>query len=289
MPTFACPRCGSPVSLRRAFNIGNKPFCSCCGWNLERAEAALTAKSAFATFFPLAIAALVFFFLVFTTAKSSNNPALFLVPVLFLAIGLIPIVGYYSAKKAIAVAKFSVNPDLALAQPSLDPALQLLQSQPRPRRVSIRFQGSLFLPLAVLTFIGMVMFITVSNPSHSPSSKGNNGFAPFFPLLFMGAFLVIAFVVPVFRETRNRPLLRDGELAFARVVSQRTVQQGKSSHSSIDYEFKTNSGLQIRSTARDLTNSVFEDMTIPVFFNPGNPDKNITLCATYLKVSTDPL
>jgi hypothetical protein len=95
--------------------------------------------------------------------------------------------------------------------------------------------------------------------------------------------------MPYFRDKRNLPLLRDGELAFARVVSQRTVQQGKSSYSSIDYEFKTSSGLQIRSTARDLTNSVFEDMTIPAFYDPLNPGKNVTLCATYLKVSTDPL
>jgi len=285
MPTFACPRCGSPVSLRRAFNIGNKPFCSRCGWNLDRAQSALAAKSTFVRFFPIAIGALVFF-LIFTTAKSSTNPALFLVPVLFLAVGSIPVVGYYSTKKAIAAAKFTVNPDLAVAQPPLDSALQLLQSQPRPRRVSLRFQGNLLAPLVALTFIGIITFIAASSFSHAPSSRGNHSFTPFFPLLFMAVFLVLAFVVPIFRESRNRPLLRDGELAFARVVSQRTVQQGKSSYSSIDYEFKTNNGLQIRSTGRDLTNSVFEDMTIPVFYDPANPDKNITPCATYLKVST---
>ena len=30
-----------------------------------------------------------------------------------------------------------------------------------------------------------------------------------------------------------------------------------------------------------------EDMTIPVFYDPTNPDKNVTPCATYLKIVTD--
>jgi len=288
MPTFPCPRCSSPVSLRRSFNIGNKPFCPRCGWNFDRAETALKAKSTLVTFLPLAIAALVVF-LVFTTAKSSSNPALYLVPALFLLVGLTPIVGYYSTKKSIAAAKFTINPDLALSQSPLDPALQLLQSQPRPRRVRMRFQATLLAPFAILVAVAIVMFLSLSNAGHPSTSPGNHGFAPFFPLIFIAVFLAVAVVVPLFREKRNRPLLRDGELAFARVVSQHTVQQGKSSYSSIDYEFKTNNGLQIRSTARDLTNSVFEDMTIPVFYDPTNPDKNITPCATYLKVSTDSL
>jgi len=46
---------------------------------------------------------------------------------------------------------------------------------------------------------------------------------------------------------------------------------------------------QQRHAYRDLTNSVFEDMIIPVFYDPTNPDRNTTPCATCLKVSTNPI
>ena len=97
----------------------------------------------------------------------------------------------------------------------------------------------------------------------------------------------VVFAVPLFRDKRNIPLLRDGELAFGRVTSQQTVQQGKASYSSIAYEFKTSSGQSMQNTAKDLSYSVFEDMTIPVFYDPADPSKNIPLCATYLRVSSE--
>jgi hypothetical protein len=290
MLSITCPLCGSPIALRRAFNIANKPFCSRCGWNLGRAQAALDARSSLVTFLPLGVIALAgsFFFLA-ARQGGANNPVFFFVLPLFLLFACIPIVGYYSTRKAIASAKFAVNPNLALAQPPLDPQLQMLQSMPRPRRVRFRFSANVAGMIMVFAAIGILnafIFLAASRPPHR---SGNDSFAPFIPLLFVIIVFAAVVLMPYFRDKRNLPLLRDGELAFARVVSQRTVQQGKSSYSSIDYEFKTSSGLQIRSTARDLTNSVFEDMTIPVFYDPLNPGKNVTLCATYLKVSTDPL
>jgi uncharacterized protein (DUF983 family) len=284
MPTFPCPRCGSPVSLRRFLDIANKPFCS-CGWNLARADQALAAKAAFVKFIPLGIAAMLLFF-IFANART-NAPSMFLVPGIFLLIALLPIASYYSSKKALAAAKFTVNPGLALAQPPLDPALQVLQSVARPRRVRFRFVGAAGVSVVAILALMSAAGTFIATSGRSPGNKSD--FTMFFPFFFMFVIILVLVVIPLAREKRNRPLLRDGELAFARVVSQSTVQQGKSSYSSIDYEFKTNSGLQIRSTARDLTNSVFEDMTIPVFYDPTNPDKNITPCATYLKISTNPL
>lgn len=100
-------------------------------------------------------------------------------------------------------------------------------------------------------------------------------------------FVIIA-VVPLVREKRNLPLLRDGELVFARITAQQTVQQGKSSYSRIDYEFKTNTGQLVQNSVKDLTNSVFEDMTVPVFYDPADPSKNIPSCATYLAIAGFP-
>ena len=288
MRTITCPRCGSPIALRAFFsNLAGKPFCARCGWNLQKAEASLAGKSALVKFLPLGVVAMIVFF-IFINAQT-HAPAMFLIPGIFLLVVLIPLFGYYSAQKAIAAAKLTVNPDLALSQPPLDPQLQILQSIPRPRRVKYRLGGNFAAVVIAFAAIGLLNAIVFIAISRAPLHSGKDSFAPFIPLFFVVIVFAGVLLIPFFRDKRNIPLLRDGELAFARVTSQRTVQQGKASYSSIDYEFKTSSGLQIRSTSRDLTNSVFEDMTIPVFYDPLNPDKNITPCSTYLKVSTDPL
>jgi len=91
------------------------------------------------------------------------------------------------------------------------------------------------------------------------------------------------------RNKRYSAFLRDGELALGHVISQQIVAQGRASYSRIEYQFKDNSGQVFDAFARDLTNSAFEEMTIPGFYDPGNPSKNITPCATYLQISCETL
>ena len=289
MRTITCPRCGSPVPLRRLFGAANKPFCARCGWNLDRAEAALAGKSNTLIFLPFAIAALAFF-AAFSAAKV-HSPFVFFLPVIFGLVVLIPVWSYFSTRKAIAAAKLTANPSLALAPPPLDHSLLMLQSLPRPRRVRFRFAGSLAVAAIALVFMiaGVLIAIfassRVNRPHHPPHE---NSFAMLIPFLLMVLAFVIIIVIPLFREKRNQPLLRDGELAFGRVTAQQTIQQGKASYSKIDYEFQTSSGQLMQNSAKDLTNAVFEGMSIPFFYDPLDPSKNITPCATYLQIPTSP-
>ena len=84
MKSIVCPRCGSPVPLRRFLNATNKPFCPCCGWNLDRAEAALANNQVTMKLILLAIAAVGVFFA--WMAARTRSPVLFRLPVLFAAI-----------------------------------------------------------------------------------------------------------------------------------------------------------------------------------------------------------
>ena len=285
MNSIACPRCGSPVPLRRFFNLANKPFCPRCGWNLDRAEAALTGKSNFVKLIPLGAAALGLF--AFFTATRANSPFILIVPALVAAVALTPLWSYYSTRKAIAAAKSTVIPGLALAQMPLDPSFQMLQFLPRPRRVRFHFQGSLgAVAIVVVAIVAFTAFFLAGAQAQRRSLHGNkDSFTMLLPLVFMLFVFVILIAVPLFREKRNLPLLRDGELAFARVVTQQTVQKGKTSYSQIDYEFQTSTGQSTRNSGRDFTGAVFEDMTIPVFYDPLDPSKNIAYCSTYLKIA----
>lgn len=291
MKTITCPRCGSAVPLRRGFGMA-KPFCARCGWNLARAEAGASGKNMVLILVALAMAALAMFAaFAMTQSKFRVSLAFYLVPIAFGAIFLIPLWGFYSTRKMLAAARLSANPDLALAQPPLDPALQQLQVLTRPRRVRFRFGGNLALGVAglvtaVLLGFGVLFLVSSSGPRTAPHP------ASLFPMLVPALLILVVFplviALPFIREKRNIPLLRDGEFAFGRVTSQQTVQQGKTSYSSIAYEFKTGSGQMMQNTAKDLSYSVFEDMIIPVFYDPADPSKNIPLCATYLRISIDP-
>ncbi|HKF39557.1 MAG TPA: hypothetical protein VKB21_00650 [Candidatus Acidoferrum sp.] len=287
MKSIACPRCGSPVPLRRFLNATTKPFCARCGWNLDRAEAAIANNQVTMKLIPLAIAAVGVFFA--CMAARTGSPVLFWLPALFAAILLLPIWGYFSTRRAIAAAKTSIHPAAPVSQTILDASLQQLQALPRPRRIRLRFQGSVAAAIALLlmaVFALVGVFLSAHASRNLP--HGGDSFAPFVPMLSVLAVFLVVVILPWVRAKRDAPLLRDGELAFARVTSQQTVQQGKTSYSRIDYEFKTSCGQLIRNSAKDLSQAVFEEMTIPVFYDPLDPARNLTPCATYLRVSTDP-
>lgn len=287
MRTIPCPRCGWPVRLRRFLSV-SKPFCARCGWNLARAEVALAGKSTALILVPIGIA--VVGLLAAFTAARVPSPLVFLFPLIFGSVVLFPVWSYVATRKAIAAAKLSSHPDLALAQPPLDPALQQLQALPRPRPVRFRFRGNLVVVALVMAIFfisgGFAFVLSGARGGHLP--KSFEIFPILFPLLFATLIFGILILSPFYSEKANRPLLRDGELAFARVIAQRTIPQGKASYSQITYEFKANSGQVLQSSAKDLSFSVFEDMTIPVFYDPTNPSKNIPLCSTYLQISSSP-
>jgi hypothetical protein len=136
-------------------------------------------------------------------------------------------------------------------------------------------------------FLIAILFFGVAR-SGAPLAPKNA--TPVSPVIFLGAIVFVGLVVGIviipalLKEKRNRPLFQDGEVAAARVLAQRTVAQGKTSSSQIDYEFRASDGQTVRNSERDLSRKVFEDMLIPVFYDPANPSRCAALCASYSKL-----
>ena len=289
MSNINCPLCGSPIQQRGFFGQG-KPFCTHCGWNLERAESSLKEKSRVPLFIFVAFAIMAVG-LVWVTSNAHGGiqpvPALAILAVFALAGGL-PLWGYFSAKRAIALAKSTPQMQGVQAPPIPDAFLQRIQSLPRPRRVRFRFPEAapavMVFALAILA--GMLFFATARvGPL---AGHGNATPVPyeFFlaPIVFAALLIGIVIIPAVLKEKRKRPLFQDGEVAAARVLAQRTVAQGKSSYSQIDYEFRASDGQTIHNSERDLSRKVFEDMLIPVFYDPREPSRCAALCASYSKL-----
>jgi len=289
MSNITCPLCGSPIKKGGVFGQG-KPFCVQCGWNLERAESSLKEKSRASQFIFVAfvIMAIGMFWLFYSTGRDSRSFPAFAVFAIFALAGGLPLWSYFSVKRAIALAKSTPHMQGVQAQPIPDAFLQRIQSLPRPRRVRFRFPGApaVIVAFAFAMLLGIFIFAMAS--VKPPAGPRDTAPIPSFVLLAPAAFVVLAIgivIVPaVLKGKRNRPLFQDGEVAAARVLAQRTVAQGKSSYSQIDYEFRASDGQTIRNSERDLSRKVFEDMLIPVFYDPANPSRCAALCASYSKL-----
>jgi len=289
MSNITCPLCGSPIKQRGFFGQG-KPFCVQCGWNLERAESSLKEKSRASQFILAAfvIMAIALFWVSSNADRGKHAvPAVAILAVFALAGGL-PLWSYFSTKRAIAAARATAPMQGVQTQPLPDAFLQRIQSLPRPRRVRFRFPGA---SVAVVVFaVAMLFGIMFFATARVKAPGGARDAAPFpyvifiAPVVFVVLILGLAIIPAVLKEKRNRPLFQDGEVAAARVLAQRNVAQGKSSYSQIDYEFRASDGQTIRNSERDLSRKVFEDMLIPVFYDPVNPSRCAALCASYSKL-----
>jgi len=289
MANITCPLCGSAIQNRGVFGQG-KPFCTHCGWNLERVESSLNANSRAAVLVAAGFATLAIgLFLAASNARSGGQmiPA-FAILVMFVLAGGIPYWRYLSMKRAIAQAKATPSLQGVQAQPIPNAFLQRIQSLPRPRRVRFRFPGA-SAAIAVCAFGILAGILVFSAARVGPASRPQNTapfpyFVLFGPGVFVAMILGITIVPALLKEKRNRPLFEDGEVAAGRVLTQRTVSVGKTNYSQIDYEFRTSGGQTIRNTERDLSRKVFEDMLIPVFYDPVNPSRCSALCASYSKL-----
>ena len=289
MSHITCPLCGSPVKQAGVFGQG-KPFCVRCGWNLQSVETSLKTNSRAPQILLAAFAIMAIgLFLVSSNIHGDKHlvPALPILAVFALA-GGIPYWSYLSTKRAIALAKATPSLQGVQAQPIPDAFLQRIQSLPRPRRVRFGFPGAA-LGIVVFAFAILfgIMFVATARVRPPGVARDTAPF-PYFillgPVVFVGLIVGIVIIPALLKERRNRPLFQDGEVAAARVLVQRTVSQGKSSYSQIDYEFRATGGQTIRNTERDLSRKVFEDMLIPVFYDPANPSRCAALCASYSKL-----
>jgi len=168
-------------------------------------------------------------------------------------------------------------------QPIPDAFLQRIQSLSRPRRVRFRFTGAFM--VVVLIGVGVLfgfVFYELARSNAAPSSLKD--LTPLLPLVFFPFVLGVLIVPLLLKEKRNRPLFQDGEVAAARVLVQRTVARRNGRDSQIDYEFRASDGQTIRNSEEDVSRKVFEDMLIPVFYDPANPSRCAALCASYSKL-----
>jgi hypothetical protein len=167
------------------------------------------------------------------------------------------------------------------AVPSLVPQYEAMLKTlpPRTLRMSRRGTFHLTLTLAVLfVFVGVILvqLYRAWAAAHSFAAFGFRewGLAGF-------ALLLLLMLVSQWRAMdRERGLLTNGEVVAARI----TQKFGSRNASAIKYEFEDFSGQKHSSTGTDYTQKLEEGMSVPVFYDRENPNRQVPACGTFHEV-----
>jgi hypothetical protein len=114
--------------------------------------------------------------------------------------------------------------------------------------------------------------------------------------------LLVEFIFPIiliaisgatyWKLSRDVTLLRNGELAIGVVTHQKLIEGrggrgGRRKQSKIRYRFKDPNGQLFQGTGTDHTQLLQVNMTVPVFYNRENPEKNVSICTAVCELRAD--
>lgn len=150
---------------------------------------------------------------------------------------------------------------------------------PRPRKLKMTWKGRFYVVFALVavslfTVYGLPALWSEFNNSHSSHRRN---FTLVAPLL-----VIYGYSFAFFRNRlRERQLLANGELASGYV----TAQNNNPYTQSIQYCFKLSGGRFAFGRCNDASRSLYEGMTVPVFYDADNPARSIPLDCSLTKIA----
>jgi hypothetical protein len=278
-----CPLCHAP-----AINAGKLRYCAQCGWQKKQTETQLRLNLKIV---PIAfgVMMLILGILFFRTGAGAQNPELiaFFLTFPLIALGISYAITRRNLNILLAQAPPLATPSGASAAPAVNPTLALSPqyeailktSAPRSLRMSRRGTFNLTLTLVVLfVFAGIIVLQLYRSWAVARSFAGFQlrewGLAGF-------ALLLLLMLVSQWRAMdRERGLLTNGEVVPAKIVQ----KIGSRSASAIKYEFEDFAGQKHSNTGTDYTQKLEEGMTVPVFYDRDNPNRQVPACGTFHEV-----
>lgn len=156
---------------------------------------------------------------------------------------------------------------------------RVLADLPRPRRIRMSRRGkSTAVLVAAVLMASMGIFI--AGLAAKSSAQSNAGPSQSLPFALPIVFVVVIVPLMLRQITRQKPLLTDGEIAMARVTKRRAARHGPT----IRYEFRTPLGEQFSRGASDGSGRLSVGMSVPVFYDPRNPKRQLALCGSFYEV-----
>ena len=175
-------------------------------------------------------------------------------------------------------------------QERLHPSYEYIFSLPKPRRVqanavTLIIIGSLPVVCIFLIYSGLQTYLRLRQVGAKPSLL-----YPAILGLLVPAILLAISSYTLWKFRRDMALLRYGELAIGVVTHQKFVRVGRGGRrkqSKIRYRFKDPNGQLFQGTGTDHTQLLQVNMTVPVFYDAGNPEKNVSICTAVCELRAD--
>jgi len=263
------------------------PYCAKCGWNREAAVRKLTRVTW------LLPALIVLFDLIgiigLGFVKHNWSGAILFATLPTLLLGFV----YAGAKQGLVKVRASQGmapsshgdsgafAKTASASQEKSQRYDFLISLPTPRPVRLGRRGKVMLTMVLLVVFFLDAFLIWSLYG---VWYGAHSFADFHgPQIFLACLTVVIACVPFFVRrgiVRHKNLMENGAVAMARVTGQRTLK----SNSIITYEFEDANGRTVSESGPDLTRSLYERMTVPVFYDPQNSKRQVAACASFFEI-----
>ena len=276
MPKVNCPHCGS-AAARVGLIEGYKFYCSRCGWNHEIVEGELSS----AIKVSLILVALALAFAVIVHVRNPNEGW---ASVGVLALSALPIYYALSAFRQLHKLRglsfqpatdhsptFTVSEMSSSGAPSRTIAFKEkefpeLAALPRPRKLKMTWKGRCYVVFALVLLSLFTVYGLPALWSESPHRRTWSLVAP--------VVVIYGYSLAFFRNRlRERRLLANGELASGYVTAQSNGRYTQS----IQYCFKLPGGRLAFGRCNDASRSLYEGMTVPVFYDADNPTRSIPL------------
>jgi hypothetical protein len=285
-----CPHCELPA-VRVGVTDGYKFYCSRCGWNHQVVQGELSS----AIKIHLVFLCLPVLLIMVARLKSPNEWRTWAALILtasglpmyyalssFLQLRRLRSLSFESAPDQAAALNISEMSSSGIPTKTIAfkekefPELAALQ---RPRKLKMTWKGRFYLGFTVIV-VGLFTAYGVpaiwSKFSNPQSSHGGP-----WSLLFSVA-IIYGYSLAFFRNRiRERQLLANGEVAAGYV----TAQSNDRYTQSIQYSFKLPSGRFAFGRCNDASRSIYEGMTVAVFYDADNPKRSIPLDCSMTKIA----
>jgi hypothetical protein len=162
----------------------------------------------------------------------------------------------------------------------------LLWGLSKPRRVRLKPFARIMtvaFPISwiIIAFFGYMIAADQIEESHPFPALGN-----LVPLLLIALIWSFVAITTIRRARKDRKLLAEGDLAIA-VVTRQKLNGGKHRTSEIRYEFKDKAGKLVEGKGIDDSWELYEDMEVPVFYDPDNSGRNVAICSALCEIRED--
>lgn len=162
-----------------------------------------------------------------------------------------------------------------------DEMSRVLATLPRPRPVRMSRRGKIFAIVVLSALLASMGIYAVAGVLAQRAAGGQEAGASQFPVYALSiAFIAVFGIVMLNVIGRQKRLLAEGEMATAHVTKRWMARNGPN----IYYEFTTPLGEHFSRGAADGSTKLSVGMTVPVFYDPQKPKRQLALCASFYEL-----